>query len=121
MWQMPAMRHTTRTIAGILLAAVLTAGPALADGHGHRQGDDDDDHDLARELYEHGDIRPLAEVLAAVAERIPGDVVAIDLVQDRDDQWTYVVQVVTPDGRRVTVNVDAANAAVLDQPDGGGT
>ncbi len=115
------MRHTVHTLAGILLVAALAAGPALADDHGHGRGNGDDDHDLARELYEHGDIQPLAEVLAAVARRVPGDVVAIDLVQNQDDHWIYVVQVVTPDGRRVVVNVDATNAAILNLPDGNTT
>jgi uncharacterized membrane protein YkoI len=115
------MRHTTHTLAGILLAAFLAAGPAMADGHGHGLGGSDDDHDLARELYEHGDIKPLTAVLAAVTQRVPGDVVAVDLIQDQDDHWVYVVQVVTADGRRVIVDVDAASAAILNQPDGGST
>ena len=115
------MRHPARTLAGFLLAAILAAGPALADDHGHGRGSNDDDHDLARELYEHGDIKPLADVLAAVAQRVPGDVVAIDLLQDQDDHWIYVVQVVTADGRRVIVDVDAASAAIVNQPNGSST
>ena len=115
------MRHLTRTITGILLATMLAAGPAMADDHGHGNGKGDDDHDLARELYEHGDIKPLAQILAAVSARVPGDVVAIDLIQNQDDHWIYVVQVVTADGRRVIVDVDAANAVVVNQPDGNST
>ena len=115
------MRPSLRSLAGILLAAILTAGPAMADDHGHGRGNGDDDHDLARELYEHGTIRPLSQVLAAVAQRVPGDVVAVDLIQNQDDSWIYVVQVVTADGRRIAVNVDAASATILNQPDGGTT
>lgn len=113
------MRRSACALAGILLAAVLAAGPALADDHGHGRGDDDDDHDLARELYEHGDIQPLSKVLAEIAQRVPGDVVAIDLAESQDDRWIYVVQVVTADGRRIIVNVDAASGNILDQPGGG--
>jgi uncharacterized membrane protein YkoI len=115
------MRHNFHLLAGILLAAVLAVGPAMADDHGHGSGAGDDDHDLARELYEHGDIKPLTAVLAAVTQRVPGDVVAVDLIQDQDDHWIYVVQVVTADGRRIVVDVDAATAAILNQPDGGST
>ena len=121
MWQTPVMRTYARTLSGVLLAAIVAAGPAVANDHGHGRGGGDDDNDLARELYEHGDIKPLAQILAAVAARVPGDVVAIDLIQNQDDHWIYVVQVVTADGRRVVVDVDAANAAVLNQPDGGST
>ncbi len=105
----------------MLMATALLAGPAMADGHSHGHGNGDDDHDLARELYEHGDIRPLEQVLAAVAKQVPGDVVAVDLIQNQDDQWIYVVQVVTADGRRVIVSVDAADAVVLKQPNGNST
>ena len=119
MWQTPVMRTYARTLSGVLLAAIVAAGPAVANDQG--RGGGDDDNDLARELYEHGDIKPLAQILAAVAARVPGDVVAIDLIQNQDDHWIYVVQVVTADGRRVVVDVDAANAAVLNQPDGGST
>ena len=100
---------------------MLVAGPALADDHGHGRGNSDDDHDLARELYEHGEIKPLAQILAAVTARVPGDIVAIDLIQNKDDQWIYVVQVVTADGRRVIVDVDAASATVVKQPNGAST
>lgn len=116
MWQTPVMRHFARIFTGVLLAIMLAAGPAMADDHGHGRGKGDDDHDLARELYEKGDIRPLAQVLAAVARKVPGDVVAVDLIQNKDDSWTYVVQVVTADGRRVVVDVDAASATVIKQP-----
>jgi len=116
MWQTRVMRHYARIFTGILLATMLAAGPALADDHGHGRGKSDDDHDLARELYEHGDIRPLAQVFAAVAKQVPGEVVAVDLIQNKDDSWTYVVQVVTADGRRVVVDVDAASATVIKQP-----
>jgi uncharacterized membrane protein YkoI len=115
------MRRYAPTLPGILLAILLAGGPALADGHGRGHDGGDDDHDLARELYEHGAIKPLAQVLAAVAQHVPGDVVAVDLVQDQDDHWLYVVQVVTADGRRVVVDVDAATAAIVGQPDGGTT
>ena len=114
------MRHGLLKFAGILLAVLLTAGPALADGHG-RHGSEDDDHDLARELYEHGEIKPLEQVLAAVAAHVPGDVVAVDLIQDKDDHWIYVVQVITADGKRVVVDVNAVDATIVNQPDGGST
>lgn len=115
------MRNPAHTFAGLLLTAILAATPALADDHGPGSGSGDDDHDLARELYEHGDIKPLAQILAAVAARVPGDVVGIDLIEDQDERWVYVVQVVTADGKRVIVRVDAANGAVIGQPNGGST
>ncbi|HZP20755.1 MAG TPA: PepSY domain-containing protein [Bauldia sp.] len=68
--------------------------------------EDDSDHDLARDLYERGEILPLSEILAALGRRMPGDVVAVDLVRV-GGRWVYRFQVVGPDGRRATVDLDA--------------
>ena len=88
------------------LAIGLAAGLVLAVPFAAHADDDDEDHDVARELYEHGEIRALSEILPMVGKRTPGDVVAVDLVEV-GSRWVYRFQVVTPDGRRVIVDVDA--------------
>jgi uncharacterized membrane protein YkoI len=67
---------------------------------------DDLDGDRARDLYAHGDIRGLADVLRRARQMAPGDVVGIDLVQ-RSEAWFYRLDIVTPDGHRRTVDVRA--------------
>lgn len=98
------------------LLAVALIGVALATASPVR-ADDDDDHDLARELYEHGEILSLPEILKLVAERIPGQVIAIDLVRD-GERWIYRLQIVTSDGRRLRIDVDAARASLIDNAAG---
>jgi uncharacterized membrane protein YkoI len=88
------------------LAISLAAGLVLTAPFAVHADDDDEDHDVARELYEHGEIRPLSEILPMVGKRTPGDVVAVDLV-GVGNRWVYRFQVVTPEGRRVIVDVDA--------------
>jgi uncharacterized membrane protein YkoI len=87
---------------------VLSVG-ARADDDDH---DERDDHDLARELYEHGEIHSLSEILRIAGERAPGEVVALDLVRD-GTRWVYRVQIVDRNGRRKVVDVDAGAAIFL--------
>lgn len=72
----------------------------------------DDDHDRARELYEHGEIHALSDILRIVSEHAPGDVVGVDLVR-QGDRWIYRFQIVAFDGRRLTLDVDARAATVM--------
>jgi uncharacterized membrane protein YkoI len=97
-------RFSVLALVGLLLAMPLAAG---ADDN-----EDDEDHDLARDLHEQGDIRSLSDILAVVRAEVPGDVVAIDLIR-REDRWVYRFQVVTPDGRRRIVHVDGRAGSVM--------
>ncbi|MEJ0097700.1 MAG: PepSY domain-containing protein [Bauldia sp.] len=97
-----------------LVAAMSAAVSPLAVSAEDRGGDHD--HDLARELYEHGQIRSLAEVLRAVRERSAGDVVGVVLIPVGAD-WVYRIQVVRVDGRRSTIDVDAETAVPI-EPNG---
>ena len=69
-------------------------------------GAEDRDYDRARDLYEQGNIRSLADVLRRVRDSAEGDVVNVDLVQ-RDGGWIYRIEIVAPDGHRKTVEINA--------------
>ena len=94
------------------LAALVTAVPFAA------RADSDGDHDRARELYEHGEIHALDDILRIVEARYPGDVVSVDLLR-LGDKWVYRIQVIASDGRRTTVDVDAGGGSVMSGRDGG--
>jgi hypothetical protein len=81
---------------------------------GDRDGDEsvDADQDKARELVEHGVIRPLRDILARVRDQAPGDVVGVDLGR-RGGRWVYGLKVLTPAGKRVEIAVDAGTMAIL--------
>ena len=106
------MLFALRLIA--LVSAVSAAVSPSAVSAEERGGDHD--HDLARELYEHGQIRSLADVLRAVRVRSPGDIVGVVLIPVGAD-WVYRIQVVRADGRRSTVDVDAETAVPI-EPNG---
>jgi uncharacterized membrane protein YkoI len=105
------MRFRRSVIFGI--AALALAAPVIATAVFAQAADDDDDHDLARDLHEGGEIRALSEILRKVGEQVPGEIVAVNLVR-MGERWVYRVQVVTTDGRRAIVDVDAGKGTVFD-------
>jgi len=88
----------------ITVAALLGTAGVAADPH---------DHDRARAALERGEVRPIAEILAAVAADVPGDVVEVELERERG-RWFYELKLIAPDGRVLEVLVDAATATVLE-------
>ena len=62
--------------------------------------------DCARDAFKTGEIRPLSEVLAAVKDKVPGEVVKVELERE-DGEWVYEVKVLTPNGRRKEVEINA--------------
>lgn len=102
-------KPTTSMKSGIpllFLAAALAGLPAAGALAGK------DDHVEARELLRRGEIVPLARVLEVVRQRVPGDVIEVEL--DRDDGlWRYKVKVLTPAGQVRKLYLDARNANVV--------
>ena len=87
--------------AGLLALPVLMPFSARADDE-HHHGD----QGVARDLYERGEIGPLADILRRVRHQQPGDIVSVDLVQV-GVKWVYRLQIVGPDGRRTILDVAA--------------
>jgi uncharacterized membrane protein YkoI len=93
-----------RRLLPLMILPLLAATPALAG---------DDDQDRARRALQAGEIRPLEEVLRAVRSVLPGDVVGVEL--DRDDgRWIYEIKVLSPDGHRREVEIDARDLRILE-------
>ena len=101
------MRRTTlplRLLLPALALAALAPPPARAR---------DDDHERARAAMQAGEIRPLAELLAAIEARYVGRVIETEL--DREDgRWVYSFKLLPPTGRVFELEVDAATGRVLD-------
>jgi uncharacterized membrane protein YkoI len=98
--------------ASLLLAlAALALGPAVAQP--------DDGHDRALRALRAGEIAPLPDILATVAERVPGTVIEIEL-ERRNGRYVYEVEVLTPQGMLVETHIDAQDKTVLDSRDSTG-
>ena len=91
--------------AAVLAAAALTAMAvpvARADEH---------EQDEVHEAVERGDIRSLADILSAIRDKLPGEVVGIE-VERKDGRWVYEFRVLDREGQLFEVYVDARTAAI---------
>ena len=96
------------SLAALLLGAVaLGLSPrALAGSHDH------DDHVEARALLQRGEILPLSRILAVVQQRVPGDVIEVELDHGKHHGWEYEVKVLTAQGRVREVKLNARSGEV---------
>jgi uncharacterized membrane protein YkoI len=96
-WRFPSAR-----LAGSIAATViwLSSPPAGAE-----------DHDAVRRAAERGAIRPLAEILAAIRDKLPGEVVGVE-VEQKNGRWLYEFRVIDTKGRLFEVYVDARTSTV---------
>ena len=85
--------------------------PAMA-----QEEDSEPDHELAREALQRKEILPLDEVLRAIRDRVPGEIVEIELEREQD-RWIYEVEIIDQSGRMRDVLVDARNAEILGTED----
>jgi uncharacterized membrane protein YkoI len=96
------VRPLRLALPGVMIAlATVVGGPAIAR-----------DHDDARHAVERGDIRPLAEILATVRDKLPGEIVRVEIEQ-RGGHWRYEFRTVDAQGRLFDVFVDARTGDVV--------
>lgn len=106
--------YKDRALRSLVLAALIML-PAAAAG---QQSDlapplaSQPDFEIARGAVERGEILPLARVLETLARVHPGRVIEVELEFD-DDLLIYEVELVTPDGRLIEVELNAATGEVL--------
>ena len=93
-----------RLAACVLWAAALAMPPAWASGK--------DDHDRARQAVQAGQVLPLPTVLERLQREVPGQVLDVELEQERD-RWIYEIKLLTPAGQLTKVKLDARTAEVL--------
>jgi uncharacterized membrane protein YkoI len=84
----------------VVVLAVCGEAPAVAR-----------DNDEARRAVEAGEIRPLADILNIVRDKLPGQVVGVKLEQDQG-AWVYEFRVVDAKGRLFEVYVDARSGGI---------
>ncbi len=92
-------------LAAIAIALFLPSlAPVSAQANSREQ-------DRLRQEVERGDARPLSEILSVVGEKVPGDVVKVEIEHD-GDRWIYEFRVVDGKGRIFEVYVDARTATI---------
>lgn len=89
-----------------LLALLLLSCPAFG------QDASSPDFEIAEEAMRLGKILPLATILERVAAIQPGHVIEVELEMD-DGLHIYEVELISPDGRLLEVDLDAKTGAIL--------
>lgn len=90
-----------------LSIAAFTAQPALASS----------DHERARQALQSGEILPLDKILAKVAAAQPGQILEVELDDERvkgEKIWIYEIKGVAADGKLFKMKVDARTGDVLE-------
>jgi uncharacterized membrane protein YkoI len=93
-----------RAAALVITVAVAASWPTVARADGHER-------DALHEAVEHGEIRSLADILATIRDKLPGEVAGV-AVERKDGRWIYEFRVVDRQGRLFEVNVDARTATI---------
>jgi uncharacterized membrane protein YkoI len=91
-----------------LAAAVLVIAAMLAAVSSPLCADERDD---MRDAVERGDIRSLADILAALHGKLPGEVAGVE-IERKNGRWLYEFRVVDEKGRLFEVYVDARTATI---------
>lgn len=100
------LRGFTGVLATPLLAAALLAlVPAAASDH-HKGAPE-----AVRRAVEGGEIKSLAEILAAVRGKLPGEVAGVEIERERG-RWRYEFRIVDAKGRLYEVYVDARSGEI---------
>jgi uncharacterized membrane protein YkoI len=96
------MRMMKRLLSLPLLIAL--ALPVLADA---------DDHDRARSALERGQILPLTDILAIARDRVgDGRLIGVEF-EYHEGRYIYELEMITPDGRMIELELDAATGAEI--------
>ncbi|MDH7796266.1 putative membrane protein YkoI [Beijerinckia sp. GAS462] len=95
-----------------LAAGLIVMAGLLSVQHVQGASDCDGSQNCALDARKQGEIRPLSEVLAVARQRLPGEVIKIEL--DRDDGvWVYEIKILTPRGRRREIEINAQTLEVI--------
>jgi uncharacterized membrane protein YkoI len=68
-------------------------------------------HDEVRHAVERGEIRSLAEILAAIRDSLPGEVAGVEIERE-SGRWVYEFRVIDTQGRLFEVYVDARSGRI---------
>ncbi|MCR6662881.1 MAG: PepSY domain-containing protein [Luteimonas sp.] len=71
-----------------------------------------DDQIEARALLQRGEILPLGRILQIVQERVPGDIIEVELDLSDKHGWEYEVKVLATTGRVLDVDVNARTGEI---------
>lgn len=99
-------RHSA-TLVLLLSTLSLGVSTGLAD-----KRDKKNEHNEVREALQRGEVLPLVKILAIANEQVPGDVIEVEL-EDEKKLLVYEIKILTSTGRVREVKIDARTGKVL--------
>ena len=109
------MKHLSIRFAlttGLAVTLMTGSHVALTSDNARQWEDDDYAYDRARRAVDRGEALPIAELLARVKTRIPGEVVGVEFEREHG-RWVYEFKIIDSGGRLLEVYVDAQTGAIL--------
>jgi uncharacterized membrane protein YkoI len=103
-------RRTTLLIALASLAGSAAGLGAVAGDKGAHKGMSEQEE--ARAALLRGEILPLSRILRTVAQRLPGDVLKVEIERE-NNVLIYEIKVLTKTGRIRKIKLNARNGAVI--------
>lgn len=97
--------RTRLALITLPLVVALTAGAAQA-------GDKKHGHEAARAALARGEVLPLTRILAIAEQRAPGEVIEVELEEDRG-RLKYDLKILAKSGRVLELELDARTGATL--------
>jgi uncharacterized membrane protein YkoI len=94
------MWHVRAMALGLAMSLTAVAMPAGAEHHND-----------VRRAVEAGEIRPLADILRTVREKLPGEIAGVE-VERKNGVWLYEFRVIDAQGRLFEAHVDARTGEI---------
>src|SRR5689334_19905008 len=94
-------------LAAQIMLAVATPQYALGKDASCERG-----QECAFRAFKSGDIKPLTDVIKVALERIPGEVIKVELERE-DGNWVYEIKILTPQGKRREVEINAQSLEII--------
>jgi uncharacterized membrane protein YkoI len=96
-------------VALVLLLGTLSFG--MSTGLADKQ-DKKKEHEMVREALQRGEVLPLVKILAIANQQVPGDVIEVELEQEKVG-LIYEIKILTGNGRVREVKIDARTGNVV--------
>ena len=110
-WTLGAKSRVSSLITTCLM--LVLAVPSATTIYAQPRPGEDRTQDEAREAFLHQGIKPFAEIMAIARRRAAGEFVKIELKRKKHG-WEYKVRILTPQGRRIEMKIDAMSGEVLE-------
>lgn len=94
------MKHIALALCLIAAAPALASDAPLAD------------HEIAQDAMLRGEILPLVDILERLAAVQPGAVIEVE-IEIEDGLRIYEIELISPDGRILEVDIDAGTGEIL--------